>query len=779
MEPDFDLSENTKEEDGLGDIWTRFSPYWPLLLLLLALTVGGAWLYLQYKAPLYEAKATVLIKDEKKGVDESKMVEGFNQLSGTKIIENEIEVISSRSLMAEVVKKLQLYAPVYVDGKWRPVAAYDFSPVKIEAQDPGSIHEAKRVNFIVNEQKSTIDIGHLSYPLNEWVETPYGILRFNTTKLIGEPDTNVISNNHSFYFSLLNPKRVTASLMKKLQATSSNKLSTVIDLRIQNEVPELAEDILNTLINTYDRAALKDKNILADSTLGFLDERLKHVSHELDSIEKTMQNYRADKDVIDISSQGKLFLENVSANDQKVSDLNMQLAILDEVESYVLSKDAKGDLAPSTLIVNDPLLSKRLENLYTAELEYDKLRKNTAENNQLLVSVVTQIDRLKSGVIESIRNQKKSLEAGKNNLLSTNSKYNELLQTVPKKERDLIEFNRAQSLKSNLYNYLSQKREETALSHSSLIPNSRIIDKAETGLEPVSPDKKIIYIAAVGLAFVLFIGLVSLKNLFNSTISYSKEIQNFTSVPVIAEIPNGKRKRPLVISEGETTFIAEQFRKLRTSLNYLGMGGRRKKILVASAIPGEGKSFVAANLGLSLSMAGKKVIVLEFDMVNPVLADKFSLEVDKGMASYLAGEAEPEEVIKRTEISENLFIVPAGDPPANPSELILNNYTEKLLDYAANLFDYVIVDCAPVALRSDAYVLSKFCDATLYIIRHKRTPRKSVKLIDENNKINELKNMAIVFNGVKSKKFSKSNYGYGYNNKYGKKKRKKLAETLG
>ncbi|MES1219121.1 MAG: Wzz/FepE/Etk N-terminal domain-containing protein, partial [Bacteroidota bacterium] len=434
MEPDFELTEKNTEENGLGDIWTRFSRYWPLLLFLTLICCGAAWVYLQLRAPLYEAKATVLIKDEKKGVDESKMVEGFNQLSGTKIIENEIEVIGSRSLMAEVVKKLRLYAPVFTEGKWRPYSAYITSPVRIEMKDPSKIRETDKINFTFDKDQSKIIIGIDSFQLNQWVETKYGTLRFIPNNLADS------INLRPFYFSLLNPKRVTTDQMKRLQVNSSNKLSTVIDLRIVEPVAELSEDILNTLISTYDKAAIKDKNILADSTLSFLDERLKHVSRELDSIEKRTQVYRSDKDVIDIGSQGKLFLENVSANDQKVSEMNMQLAVLDEVEKYVRSKDALSEIAPSALVVNDPLLSQRLEKLYLAEMEYEKLKQNTAPNNPLLISVTNQIDRIKPGVLESIRNQKKSLEAGKNNLNTTNGKYNTLLQTVPQKERELIEF---------------------------------------------------------------------------------------------------------------------------------------------------------------------------------------------------------------------------------------------------------------------------------------------------------------------------------------------------
>jgi len=508
--------------------------------------------------------------------------------------------------------------------------------------------------------------------------------------------------------------------------------------------------------------------------MAFLEDRLASVGRDLNVIEKKMQDYKSSKDAINIGSQGQLFLENVSDNDRKASEVNMQLAVLDQVEKYVSSKTDNSEIVPSTLLVNDKLLAQRLDKLSQAEMEYEKLRKNTGENNPIAVSITNQIDRLRSGILESIKNQKASLQAGVANINSTNEKYNKILQAVPQKERELIEISREQTLKTTLYNYLAQKREEAALSNSSIISESRVVDNAQAGFEPVSPNNIIIYAAAVGVAIILFIGLIILREVLNRTVLYRQDIESHTNIPVVAEIPYRKGKKPLVVGAGETSFVAEQFRKLRTSLAYLGINEKRKVILVTSVIPGEGKSFITANLGLSLAMADKKVLILEFDLVNPVLGEKFGIESQQGVASYLFGNTEPEEIIKRTEACENLFIIPAGYLPPNPSELIMSERTQKLLQYAKNIFDYVIVDTAPVGLRSDAYVISKYCDASLYVIRHKKTPKKSVKRIDENNKINKLKNMAIVFNAVTPKGFSSNNYdGYGYDYKYSNKKKRK------
>ncbi len=748
-----DLPKNA--DNQLGQLWARYVPYWPVFLLLTLVGIGGAWVYLQCKLPVYESTASLLIKDEKKGMEDSKVTESMDILSGKKILENEIEVLRSRALLGQVVKELKLYAPVYGKGKWHDQPLYDNSPIGIEAQNEEAITESKQIFFTINRQAQTIGVQGHNYPLNTWTSTPWGTLRFSAKNTAYE-------SKAPLFFNLVDPKRVILSLTRNLTVSSTNKLASIITLALKDEMPRRSEDILNSLMAAYDKASLNDKNSLAENTLSFLDERLKSVSGDLTDIEKKLQQYKSNRGAVDLTSQSKLFLQNVSDNDQKLSEVNMKLSVMNQVEQYIAVNDNRGNLVPSTFGIDDPLLTNLLKKLYDTELDYEKLKQTTGENNPQLMSLRSQIDKMKPSILENVQAQKESLEASKRNLFATNSSYSGILQNLPQQERDIVEISREQNIKSAIYSLLLQKREETALSHSSIVSNSRVIDKAESSLDPVGIGKKLVYGIAVLLALGIGVAFITLSELFSRTVLYRREIEETTSFPVIGEIVYENSNNPIVIEKGKPTFIAEQFRMLRSSLSYLGIGSGSKKILVTSTISGEGKSFVAANLALSLAMAGKKVVLIEFDLSNPSLADKFGMQEERGVSDVLNGEAQLKDVIRKTHENANLSVISAGNLPADPSDLIFGDRPAALMAALEKQFDYVIVDTAPVGLLSDGYVLSKLCDATLYIVRHRNTPRIMLERLGENNRINELKNLGIVFNGVRARGFGRNTYGYGY-----------------
>jgi tyrosine-protein kinase Etk/Wzc len=759
-------SNNPHGDHVMGQIWSKYSPYWPLFLFFLIMGGIAARFYLKYQTPVYESTATILIKDEKKGEDDSRIIESLNLLSTKKIIENEIEVLKSKGLMMQVVKMLRLYAPISEKGKVKEISAYASCPVSIEVSNPDSLVETKDpILFTYDSAARKVTIQNKQYSLSQWVTTPYGTLKF-------VPQNG--TSKGPFYFSLINPKALAFSLVSSLDVSAPNKLASVINITLRDEIPKRAEDILNELITVYDNAALSEKNKLADNTLNFLDERLGIVSHDLDSIEQKLKQYKSSTGTVDIGSQGTLFLQNVSANDQKLGEVNNQLNTLDIVENYVKSKDISGSI-PSTVGTSDPTLPQLLNKLYEDQLQYEKLKRTMGDNNPAVLNQKAEIERIKPGILQNIQSQRENLQSSKNNLNATNNRYSSYLESIPQKERDIVEITREHNIKSSNYNFLLQKQEETKLSLLSSISPSSIIDKAQTSLAPVSPKPKLIYAAALLLAFVLALGLVTINEMFKRTILYRKEIESYTSIPVVGEIIYEKSKDPLVIGNGKRTFIAEQFRNLRTTLPYIGLNGERKKLQVTSTVSGEGKSFIVANLGIGLALAGKKVVVLEFDLSDPTLCDKLNVtEIDKGLTDYLTGDTKPEEIVKPTTVHENLFVVAAGWLPENPSELIMSEKVPKLFDYLSGIFDYIIIDTAPVGLLSDAYVLSNYCDATLYVVRHKHTRKVSIQRLDANNKINALKNMAIVFNGIKSRGFGGNGYGYGYGYGYiHREKRKK------
>lgn len=765
-------SKRTERKENLSQqLVTKFLPYWPLFLLLAVLAAGAAFLYIRYyTTPVYEASAVLIIKDEKKGNEDSKLTESLDMISSKKIVENEIEVIQSRTLMERVVKKYLLYTPVFEKGKVKVLSAYTFSPIEIEVKNPDSLQQFGRIDFTFDQANKTVTLNHkYNCKLNEFLNTPYGILKFVENK--NYPG----DYNHAgkqLYFSIVRPKDIAMGLLGGLNVAASSKLSTVVNLKFRDEVPQRAEDILNGLIQAYEESAILDKNSLARNTLSFVEDRLNIVASDLAAIEQKVQQYKSGQSAVDISSQGQMYLQNVSTNDQKMSEVNMQLSVLNQVEKFVSSRDNSASIVPSTLGVSDPMLSNLIDKLYGSELEYEKLKTTVGENNPKLISLNDQITKIRPSIMENIQSQRQSLNAIRDNINVTNSRYNSILSSVPQKERQLLDISREQNIKSNIYSFLLQKKEESALSYASAVSNSRVVDTAQAGAFPVSPNKKLIYaiavLAAMGLCFVF----ITIKESITGKVLYRHEIESLTAIPVIAEISYEKSKKPIVVEPGKRSFIVEEFRKLRTSLSFLGINNAQKKILVTSSISGEGKSFVASNLAVSIAGAGKKVVLVDLDLNVPTLSKIFNVDQEFGMTDFLKGNKYPEEIIKPVEGHENLYFISSGDLTENPSELLLNGKVNEMIDYLDNSFDMVIVDISPIVLITDAYVLSELCDATLYVMRHGYTPKMLVKRIDENCEINPIHNPAIVFNGVKTRGMFKSNYGYGYNYVYGQQKGK-------
>lgn len=767
-------NRNTEEKETnlMQQFVSKYLPYWPLFLLAIIIGIAVAYITLRYATPQYEATATLIIKDEKKGNEESKIVESLDQISSKKIVENEIEIIQSRKLMENVIKKLGLYAPVYEKGDIHDVLAYTKSPVSIIALYPDSLGYPKTIDLNYNHKNNQVTLDHkYDYPIDSLVNTPFGRLKFIPNKYF------IFDSAHKqFYFYLSKPMDLVKSFLGGLTAEASSKLSSIVDLSYVDISPLRAENILNQLIDSYQQSANDEKDALAKNTLSFVNNRLALVALDLDSIERKVQQFKSGNQAVDIGTQGTLFLQNVSANDQKLGDLNTQLAVLDKVDDFVKSNNnSKGGIVPSTLGVNDPMLGQLIDKLYTSELEYENLKKTVGENNPSLIAIADRINKIKPSISSNISSMRQSLLASKQNITSTNAAYNSILQTVPQKEKDLLEISREEQIKSNLYSFLLQKKEESEIAAASSASNSRVVDYAQSGGGPVSPNRPKTFAAFIILFSGLVVAFIFIKEFLTGKVLYRQEIESLTSIPIIGEIAFNKSKEKIVIEKGTRSFVAEEFRKLRISLSFLGIDSSHKKILVTSSISGEGKSFISANLAISLALTGKKVVLVDMDLNNPSLDKILNVNREEGVAEFLEGEKDPEEIIKLVKEHENLFFISAGSYlPENPTELLSNGRISELLKYLENTFDFVMVDTSPIVLVTDGYVLTGLCDATLYVIRHNYTPKMLIKRIDENIHINPINNPAIIFNGVKMRGFFKNNYGYGYDYVYGNKDRKRL-----
>ena len=770
---DVDAEENIAQK-----VVSKYIPYWPVYILAVILGVAVAFIYLKFTIPIYEASATLIIKDEKKGNEESKLMEFQDPISAKKIVENEVEIIQSRRLMKDVVEKLGLYAPITEKGDYKNTSAYLSFPLVITSPNLDSLigtGKDEKIPISYDEEKKQVILyENERHELNQVVKTKNGKLIFQLNKNYQKPE----KSSNEFYFTLASPSLLANAMLGGLKAEPASKLSSIINLKFRDEVPERAEDILDQLINSYRQFEINEKDALAKNTLTFVQDRLNYIAKDLDSIQQKAQQYKSGRGATDLSLQGQQYLQNVSANDQKLSEVNTQISVLNQVESFVKNPSHKDGIVPSTLGVSDPMLSQLMDKKYELELEYSKLQKSVGENHPRLLTLRDQIDKIGPNILQNIQSQQQSLRAIKQNIASTNSQYNSLLQSVPQKERELLDITREEQIKSNIYSFLLQKKEESEIAYASTVVNNKVVDFAHASPFPVSPKKMLITAILVFLFLGLSFGIITLKESFTGKILYRDEVESRTNIPIIGEVAFDKSNNKVVIEKGKRSFIAEEFRKLRISLSFLGIDSNHKKILVTSSISGEGKSFISANLAISLALTGKKVVLVDMDLNNPTINKILGIERGIGVTEYLQEKNDADEIIKHISQHENLFFISAGSLPENPSELLSNGRAKELLDYLNGAFDYVIIDTSPMVLVTDGYLLTGLCDATLYVVRHKYTPKMLIKRLDRNNHINPIYNPAIIFNGVKARGFFKNNYGYGYDYVYGNVERVRERKSL-
>lgn len=756
----------SNKQSELSQLLLRYLPFWPYFLISLISSGILAELYLHYKAPVYEIFASILIKNDETQGNNSSFLSPMDIFSSKKIVENEIGILQSHTLINEVVKKLDLYAPVYLDGTLHNKSGYILSPVMVQVKHLDRIKSSKKtkkIYFTYDGTKAVIE--GINFPLNTWVYSPWGEIRFipNPRYVI-----TAYTKKEPLFFTLQSVNQIASEIIKNLDVESSSKLSTIININYKDPVPERGKDILNSLIYFYNTAALKDKNKLAANAVSFLDKRLQRVANGLDSIEVALQLYKSHKNGVDLDEQSRLILGNVSANEEKISELNVQLSTLQQIKSHVQNSVGKPGIIPIESNGNDKVLSGYLGNLYDAELQYDKLRKTTAQNNPLLLSLKDQIDKIKPTILQYVDNKINTLKAAKDNLGTTSVQYTTALRNIPQKQRELLEISRQQVIKSDLYDFLLKKREEAALSYATTISDTRVVDHAVVKPESISRKKRSV---VLGLAFILGLCFPIVIFKFKEKILAKDDISDILPYPILGKISYVTSKKTPLIASNLKNFITEQFRQIRTSLEpALGIDSIKNKILVTSSISGEGKSFIISNMAINLALMGKKVILIDLDLHKPKLAEIFEEEGEIGIVDFLLGNANMEEIAYKTEVHENLFLIPARKQFNEPSELLLNGKLSELLLYLEGLYDYILLETSPVNVITDGYIVSKLCDATLFVIRYGFTPKSEIIDLKENAPSRALKNPGIIFNGVKSigiKWYGKKYYGYA------KKKRKK------
>jgi capsular exopolysaccharide synthesis family protein len=752
-----DLFTSEEAEVDIKKIFFKYLTYWKWFLLsfvcLLLLGVG----YLFTLSPEYKIEASILIKDEKKlgGTGAASMLEDLDLFSSKKIVENEMDILRSYTLLEEVVQELNLQVRYTVKDGLRTRELYGDSPLKVEVITP--TEELYEAPLAFSFEQDHLVVNGIYYPKNALITDSFGSIRTTVfdSLLVDFDDTKIIT----VYFSP--QEALVEDLHSSLDITTSAKGTSVINLSLLAAVPQKGKDILNRLIQVYNKAAIADKNNMAGITLQFIDERLKLIAMDLQHVEQDVEDYKSAQGITDISAEAELFLESVQKNDIELNKVMIQRDILKHIEQYVLS-NTTGGTTPATLGLSDPTLLSLIAALTELETERTKMLHSVKEANPKIQALNDQINALKGNIIDNIKILRRSLEITQRSLKTENRRIESIIQAIPKKERGLVDITRQQSIKNELYVYLLSKREETAISYAATVSDSRLIDAARSSLFPVAPKKKMILLVFGLIGLLLPVGVLWVIDLFDDKISTKDEIEKKLKAPIIGEISLVEQGAKLLSVMKSRSKHGEQIRTLRTNLEFMQAGGGIKTILISSSVSGEGKSFLSANLGIALAALNKKVVALGFDLRKPGLHKVFGADNEEGLSNYLAGQVTLHQIIRKTDISENLDLITCGHVPPNPQELLQGATLPQLFEELRREYDYIVIDTPPIGLVSDAIILDRMADVTIYVIRQNYTPKDRIKFINDLYHAKKLKNFGLVINGIKEEKW----YGY-YHRSYG------------
>jgi len=768
------IQNTTTNSFDLKKTLSLYVKKWPWFILCLVACATIAFFYLRYQTPQYEAVSNIMLISEQDQTSPGAVFSDLSMFSESEDakVEDEILVITSRGVIEEVVKTLKLNLQYFTKGRILESEIYKNAPISINFIASDSIINQTNFNFYVEvvselafEYRATEDAEPQRYTFGATIPTFFGGMvitpNSNSEKKLDLTDTEL-------RVQMTSVEVLTESLRNRIDVYQSGKSSKIVSISLVDPLPEKAKDIINTLIKEYDQYSSYIKNIRSKNTASFIDSRIDLIASDLVSVDDSIVRFKTGNKITDVSSEAGQFLSSSVQNEQLLDESKTQLRVLDYMNES-LKDDTSFTPIPANLGAGDPAISALASRYSELLTNRERLLRSAGEKNLVVVELDQSLNAIRENLKQNIDNAKKSLRIQMSSLESQSERINSKIFSVPGQERKLRSIERKQGIKESLYLYLLQKREEAAITLTATSPNLKIVDEAYSYGSPVSPNGRIIYIAALFIGFFVPFSIIYVKDLLDTKIHNREDLEgSIKDISVLGELPRLKGKElASLVKRNDRSLLSESFRIIRTNFDFVRRGRHVKKydnvIFVTSTINGEGKSFFSINMALTLANTDKRVLLIGADIRNPKtdlgIINQNKKRVSKiGLTEYLSDDAIlVGEAIETYEVENNkIDVILSGKIPPNPAELLMSDRMEPLFDKVSDQYDYVIVDTAPSMLVTDTLLFSHFAGHTIYITRADYTEKPLLNFVKDLHDKQKLKGMMLVVNDV-----DQANFGYG------------------
>ena len=776
------MNELDEEKVNYQELLFRYVIHWPWFVASVLICLIGAWGYLYFQIPVYQVSASIIIKDDKKGGNSgSADLENLGLggvITSAQSIDNEIEVLRSKTILKEVVNSLELYITYYDEDEFPRQEMYKTSPVVVNltAQEADKLSNAALIDMKLASDGG-LDV-NLKVGLNEYNKRfdklpavfPTNVGTFGFTLRDSLSNGQVEGQKEVRHISAVvsQPFGVAKGYQWALTIAPTSKATSVATVSLINTNIQRGQDFINKLMEMYNRNTNNDKNEVAEKTREFINERIKIIEEELGNTEEKLETFKRNAGLTDISSDAQLAVSGNAEYEKKRVENGTQINLVRDLAKYINNPLNEYEVLPSNIGLTDNGLTTQLERYNELVIERKRLLRTSTENNPMIINLDMSIRAMKANVKAAIDGTLQGLLIVKADLDREASRFSRRISDAPGQERQYVSIARQQEIKAGLYLMLLQKREENAIMLAATANNAKIIDEPVAEGGPVSPKPKMIYMIALVLGVGLPIGIIFLTSFTKFKIEGRGDVEKLTRLPIVGDVPlTGEKNGSIAVFENQNNLMSETFRNVRTNLQFM-LGNGQKVILVTSTVSGEGKSFISVNLAISLSLLGKKVVIVGLDIRKPGLNKVFNISrKEQGITQYLSNpEKNLMDLVQASDVSKSLYILPGGTVPPNPTELLARDGLDKAIETLKKNFDYVILDTAPVGMVTDTLLIGRVADLSVYVCRADYTRKAEFTLINELAENNKLSNLCTVINGLD---FQKKKYGYYYGyGKYGK-----------